>query len=38
MTQMMTALRRSPSLLSDTLGVAALIVMLMGALSLPGLS
>lgn len=36
MTQMMTALRRSPSLMGDTIGLAALIVMLIAALSLPG--
>ncbi len=36
MTDLFLALRRSPSILSDSLGVAALVVMLVAALSLPG--
>lgn len=35
MTQMITALRRSPSILGDSLGLAALAVILVAALSIP---
>lgn len=36
MTDLIQTLRRSPSILADSVGVAALVVMLIAALSLPG--
>lgn len=36
MSDLVHALRRSPSILSDSLGVLALVVMLVAALSMPG--
>lgn len=36
MTDLIHALHRSPSILADSVGVAALVVMLVAALSMPG--